>query len=111
MPSERLFKNSAFTECQENFRLKFVIEYSLCNLTGPPLYRRVAMVGVAMVGVASIEVGVALVKLGVASVKVGVALRLAIGMASIKTGVALAKVGVAIGTGGGHYFSPSLSLI
>ena len=66
------------------------------------------MVGVAMVGVASIEVGVASVKLGVA---MGVALRLAIGMASIKTGVALAKVGVAIGTGGGHYFSPSLSLI
>ena len=63
--------------------LKFVIEYSLCNLTGPPLYRRVAMVGVAMVGVASIEVGVALVKLGVASVKVGVALRLAIGVAMI----------------------------
>ena len=27
--------------------LKFVIEYSLCNLTGPPLYRRVAKEGVA----------------------------------------------------------------
>ena len=51
-----------FSSSNKKKGVKIVIGYSLCNLTVPPFYRRVAKVGVAKVWVASFKRGVAMFK-------------------------------------------------